>query len=766
MSQNDSSTSNNDDNAAFLRQYAAEIARLLREQEESTATTHTPISTEESTMALYRALCFDEPLLDNVPNLTTAASALCRQLTSAESSRYAISNRLVNGIVYLCRQRSNITPKVPDPTTTTTDGATTTSTSTDANLNSTTAIALAKLAFCVLIQVPLECCQHVSSTNLPAMQRYLGSYKGVTTVLTPRTESEMNEHKDSVNNDKTDQMVNQLVESLTSEAVLTETNGRGIETASLEEEVWAAESDPSDYDYGEGDAMDSLPQQSQIVNDDDDYSLLDPMILSQADPHLTLDDARDAIGSLLQQANYMILAPIFQLSKKQVEDIISQLTQLLLLLLQPPQSILLSSHKDENHESSSSSPMQDAMLAPLWILRDAALHHPTQEFFTKSFLEVLQTLLAVDQAYLSDLQQRETSKQHSTPPLCSASIVGLSALSSWCCSAGISTLLTSTAILDATNDLAHVMERAAQTGYRQNLQHSITPIIEVLTGITFRNRTSTGSLLGTMVPQTLLNSGLLRQLLVLSLETDAAAATTPPYYLDHALWGLCVVYPSVIGKYVSRYPGFPKVVRRYHRPDASTGTSRDCVHSILWNCFAILHCQDVSQAEAPRVVWKTKAPAAVVANGASAPVLPLTRDECREVCQKSWVHLCGLIQSSLDTTSSESSPKQALEAVQDWERLLILVGIPSVVSTFQTLIDEHDTQLQAIRACLSQSANENNDSIEHDRNKDEKLDDEDGDDRKKSSMSTHQLAVATARKTLKQYTLFFQGNARSSSKTD
>jgi hypothetical protein len=108
-----------------------------------------------------------------------------------------------------------------------------------------------------------------------------------------------------------------------------------------------------------------------------------------------------------------------------------------------------------------------------------------------------------------------------------------------------------------------------------------------------------------------------------------------------------------------------------------------------------------------------------------------------------------------------------LEVVRDWERLLKLAGVPSVVATFQSLVSDHDIQLQSIRSCIGQASVESNDSVaEHDRNKDEKLDDEDAEDRKKSSMSSQQLAVATARKTLKQYTLFFQGNAKSSSKTD
>jgi hypothetical protein len=358
------------------------------------------------------------------------------------------------------------------------------------------------------------------------------------------------------------------------------------------------------------------------------------------------------------------------------------------------------------------------------------------------YLEAVQTLLAVDQAYQSDTQQSH--------PLCSASIVGLSALSSWCCSAQIPVSATISAILDAMNDLTHVIERAAESGYREHLQHSISPVLEILTGITFENRKIGGATGGAMVPKTLLNSGLLRQLLILSLD-NRGDDEGPPYYLDHALWGLCVTYPTVVGKYVARYPGFSSIVRRY---SPSKQSSRDCVQSILWNSFAFSHDMDGS---VPQIVWKSKG-----VNGVTLP-LPLSKDECREVSQKSWTHLCRLVQESLVDPNPSTSTKQSLDIVQDWEHLLKFVGVPSIAPTFQTLIADYDIQLSAILGGLATATGGTNASDT--RNTNEKLDG-DEEDRKKSSMTHQELIVATTRKALKQYTLFFQGSARSSSKTD
>lgn len=726
------------DDKAFIRQYAAEIAKSLREQEEGGPAGQPSLSVEESTQALYRALCFDEPLLDDIPHLATAASSLCRQLANP-LSQLALSNRLVNGIIYLCRQRSS-------SSTTKTTTSTTTLTANDTEGSPTISVTLAKLAFCILVQVPLECCQCLMNEDISCLQKLLGSFHG--NLYT-------DEHAAGVKADNsesldTDQKVDQLARGLSSGVSLHEdADAAGSSSTSQApekqtatgpmEEVWAAESDPSDFDYGEGDGETSsyfapLPNATEFVD------LLDPMVLSKPKGSLSLEEACTSIASLLQQANFSILAPIFQLSQKQVEMFISQLTQLQLLILQPPKSVLC----PDGEEPSSS--LQNSILTPLWVLRDAALHYSSQinAPYTESYLEIIQTLLAVDQAYQSDASNAN--------PLCSASIVGLSALSSWCCTAQISLPLTINATLDAMNDLAHVMERAMEGGYRDNLQYSISPIIELLTGISFQECKVGEAISGSnMVSQTLLNSGLLRQLLMIS--TDSAfKAPESPYYLDHALWGLCVTYPAVVGKYVARYPGFPSIVRRYL---PSKQTSRDCVQSILWNSFAFTQCNDDST---PQIVWKTKS-----INGATAPKA-LTKEECQEVCQKSWAFLCEMVRGSMGKGDGSLSAKQSLDIVLDWGRLLKMIAILSVAPVFQSLMTDFDVQLSAIQGDLT-LAKDASKTTRDSRNTCEKMEDED-EERKKASMTQQELILATARKTLKEYTLFFQGNTRGSSKTD
>lgn len=211
-------------------------------------------------------------------------------------------------------------------------------------------IAMAKLAFCILIDIPLECCRN----NLPSegawknIRSFLGSYKGAaisnanaaaaaaansnpdsiaagdasahldskgtpaTTTATTTTAMDLSEEK--IDPDATN---NKIGDSSSKE----EDNDGVPQDKQYDQEVWAAESDPSDYDYGEGDAdvdadadavlgvdnwqQQQLQQQQQQQQRDGDW--LDPMVLSKPDPNLTLQQTRDAIGSLLQLANYTLL---------------------------------------------------------------------------------------------------------------------------------------------------------------------------------------------------------------------------------------------------------------------------------------------------------------------------------------------------------------------------------------------------------------------------------------------------------------------------
>eukprot|EP00980_Cylindrotheca_fusiformis_P007348 scaffold1525_cov142-Cylindrotheca_fusiformis.AAC.148 len=707
---------NGDDVArAFFRQHAAEIAEALREQDEMPKKG----SMEALIPGLYRSLCFDEPMIESdVGHISTIVSGLNRQLLSP-SSPYALSDRLVNGILYLSKRKDSSDKNKTAPT--------------------QESIAMTKLAFCVTVQLPLQVCQ--SFENLSAVKKLLGSYKGI--LEDDRgsvSKADAKTKNDSTTDDRVDMISDSLNGTALSENKVRSTMPKDGEDDSSLKEVWAAESDPSDYDYGEGGH--ELPQQSGFEFQEEDW--LDPRRLSRPDASLSQDQARLAVGSLLKQANYNVLEPLFSLSNKEVEKYVSELSQLILILLQPNSPL-------GNGDTDMALTLQTAILSPLWILRDAAIHEYSgtqrRPRLSSSYLDVLQTLLAMDQAHVRDLGGSKDVE------LCTASIVGLSALSSWCGMPEISIHFTTTCVLDAMNDVSYVVERATEK-YQANLLHSLIPIMELLSGITYQ-QSQTGRIgKSTSIAQTVMSSGFLRQLLALGLEEKIETAR----HFHHALWGLAVSHPTIVGKYVARYPGIEQLVRNHSiTPESST---QDCVSSILWNCFGYTHAEVAGQSQAPRVVWKTS-------SAKHAPsTTPLSRDECSEVCQKSWARLCQIVSNSILESSKE--PEKALSALDDWERLLSFVAVPSMVSTFVELLDSLNLEQVAKALHTSQqhlSADEvDTETATADARLDDKMDDPD--DKPKSSKSNHQIILSNTRKLIKQYTLFFQGNVGGSSKTD
>lgn len=741
----------------FLRKFAVQIATVLREKEDSSAEQRrqNQPSIDESVEDLYRALVFDEPLIDHIQNLPVVSSALSRQLSTSTSS-YAISNRLVNGIIYLCNQYTTSVQQKGKASASGNDEKTTDSNSGN-NLtrderpsHSTIQVAMAKLAFCVLVDLPLECCRNNSSSevNLKKIRRLLGSYKGSTSFSTTRNEYTddvaMTKNKD-IDGDKGDE---EKVDTANRDAHPSDDTQRQNET----EEVWAAESDPSDYDYGEGD--DALQQEQQQEYEVDDW--LDPKVLSKPDLDMTLQQARDAIGSLLQLASYTLLEPVFSLANKESSQYVSRLTQLILVLLQP---------RKENNKSVSPSSEEDLLLlgssmdhvimSPLWILRDAAIYHSTvrkssTSNYEQSYLQVLQTLLAMDQAYLQDVGKLSTTTNKEID-LCVSSIVGLSSLSAWCTTQRKLTQVTIDAIIDSMNDLEHIIERGQQM-YKRNLPNTLIPILEALSGIHYdrvdNNNVATAPYYkGSTIPQTLLNSGLLRQILSL-IATENDENNDGFLGFHHALWGLCIAYPKIVGKYVFRYPGSSHIIRSYAM-QLDSSAPQNCVQCILWNIYGWHQCKE-SSSSGLSLLRKPGSSSTVASR-------KLTQDECREVCQKAWSRLCHLVKQALDD-SNVIDDATAERVIDEWGRLLIITSDTHITEYFKTLVDS--SLLGEISAVISKSLTQNKEQIES-LNADEEAKDE-----KDDKPSRKQKITLQAHKLLKKYNLFFQGTVSGSSKTD
>ena len=790
---------NGDYDEAFLRRFAAQIGTALREREDDKDKQSSNIpSIEESVEDLYRSLVFDEPSIDHISNLPVVASALARQLLSSSSttSSYALSNRLLNGVIYLCNQ--NTKPLVAKSE----NENESNNHNNDTVVHSTIKTAMAKLAFSILIDIPLECCRDEnpsSERNMNKIRNILGSYKGSSMQdkknhlknikSSTSTIDDDSSHSNNIHNEDkkrsmsnfmkyNDDNVNSSSSSDNKEDDNNNNAGEEIQQQkqqSIVEEVWATESDPSDYDFGDDTPADVITSAgADTIQEENDW--LNPKMLSRPDLSLTLQQTRDSIGTLLQLASYTLLEPIFYLPQKDTSRYASQLTQLVLTLLKPrrkdrstssslPESSLLDSSVDY------------AILYPLWILRDAAAYHTNSTSKTirqscttnygQIYLEILQTLLAIDQAYLQDVGSSATSIKATSDPdldLCVASIVGLSALSAWCSMQKKFTQSTVDAIVDSMNDLSHVVERAEQT-YKKNLPNTLIPILEILSGIYYdhvdSNISSTSS-----VPQTLLNSGFLRQILAL-LTLDGEASTRDLLGFHHALWGLCQSFPKIVGKYVFRYPGSSQIIRSY-ATNLGSSSPQNCVQSILWNIYGWYQCKQSSLASGGMNTVLKKIGSSTSDGKKLLNTSRLTEDECSEVCSKAWSQLCKLVIQALEASSTIGSDDAGAEKViQEWGRLLVLSRISSIATHFKSLIDPSllDDISIVISSQSKQMIIDKTDELES-REDGKTNDDKNDDDKERRKPSRRQRIISQAHKVLKEYKLFFLGTVVGTSKTD
>ena len=122
------------------------------------------------------------------------------------------------------------------------------------------------------------------------------------------------------------------------------------------------------------------------------------------------------------------------------------------------------------------------------------------------------------------------------------------------------------------------------------------------------------------------------------------------------------------------------------------------------------------------------------------------------------------METSISDFSRRTGPEKILGALHDFERLLILMSVPCIASSFVQLLDS--SHLQDITKALSLLSNESDEEAEIVKESEMNDDAEDPDDKLKDSKGNHQQVVSMTRKLMKQYTLFFQGNTGGSSKTD
>jgi hypothetical protein len=643
----------------FRRDFAAALGKALREAEDAAAATGggPKKSQQELAQETYRLLCFDHP----IGFTASGCRALSRALTSLErnnrqqsheSSYYALSDRLVEGIRQVSYRRATaasqpvVTENPPDIGTTATsttndvDGTTRIEKTDHENLASAASLsgnninhvdeedstfsssAFAALAWDVYGRVPLLCCL---SSQLDEASSFLGSYRGSSSgavdvpaaAAVPAAAEAPLENPPPPPPIQNDHLQDAALPAPHHQPeVVMNGNGHaprndGNNDNDDASEVWASESDPSDY------AFESDWNPEQNVRELDAWATqlehgTDPLVLSKVPEQDTQSWTlvAQAVTDLIHELNFTKISGLSKDDWKMLK-VSDHLTQLIVLLLLGPtqeettMSTTLPSGRNSQYPLLNEKDVyhwQQLALQPLHVFRDAVLSQHDGDankgdFILKDYLQLLQTLLQVEYNTRGSSSSSSSNNDIGRPPTCASSSlpqftntvvpatwIGLSALSTMCshCLDDLSSNnnVTSrrrigvlrTVVLEASDDLCHILEQSAagnSEAMRDAIPWSYLSLFQIFSTTTTSNHNNGVATNNAALPlptlsnaqiQILLNSGLFRQWLLLwsklnGEEQAEKSASAVHGAVLQSIFDLCCVSPTLLGKYSWRFPG-------------------------------------------------------------------------------------------------------------------------------------------------------------------------------------------------------------------
>jgi hypothetical protein len=639
--------------SSFHRDYARALAEALREAEESPPSR----STEELLQETYQQLCHDCPIHLS----STALLQLSRVLEQGQdndndnNNKYILSNRFVNGLLQSLDRIERATTTLEGDTKRS-DGAnncTTTNTTQDEeeapsqsqsqhepfvsvpNHDTNTDSALAVLAWTVFGSIPLKILQ---AKTLEEAAKLLGSFRGDVVVIFDVEQDRAATQQDEQANIET---ADQATES--------PLNHIPNDQEEEDDEVWATESDPSDYEF----ESDRFQQQLEV---DAWAAALDEPSFERVD---SWSAVAQAVVNLLSLCTYTKLSSLSmqQWKRLQVSEHLTQLA--LLLLLQDSQSASSLFESLPSHYW-----QQTLALYPIHFFRDATLQH-TRDLLD-DYLQFLSTLLQAPSSSSSSTIVGGTSP---------CTLLGLSLWSAVCShvlqlppsdkniAKYIQQLRQS--ILEQSDDLTMILEQQQQqvqdetdetTATRNAIMWTFVPIWNVLSGIVSNSRAKSAFVLLTQKQaQVLLNSGMLRQWLVLWSQLSTAANNNNnnnnhPELLavQQTLFDLSCASPKLLGKYTWRFANLAGTVCQLpEEEDDELVSTQALVDATLWNLIAQdIMLEDETMVQ-PTIVWKSKTTTA-----ASSSLPPPTRVSCQATAHKGLHLLC----------------ERVVETLSDWKR--------------------------------------------------------------------------------------------------
>jgi hypothetical protein len=713
---------NTDESSSF----AAALAAALQENELKTPT---PAELIHET---YIKLCHDDPYDLNA----NGCELLAQELLKSETS-YALSSRLVQGLDQVLRRPADTE-------------------------NSQTKFerAVSYLAWTVHIRIPWTCLNLICSPSsksaderLQTAKRYMGSYRGnrqlsssVDDNLLQTMTQDLHIAEDPANSTHETQQDN--LQDVT-EAAQQYTN-----SLEEEEELWAAESDPDDFEFESGY---NYQEELQGLQEWAAQAVIDPQSLSLASDDSTWSDIAVGIVSLLTPVRYSshLAALSNQDWKASWESCWVPL--ILSLLVLPDQNLdcpLWSMNANHRNE------FQLLGFHVMQIIRDAVSHRP--DVFLTPYIELLQNLLQVQTA------QSEPAKR-----VLPAAWVGLGSLSALCDSAlAVGTNQASmlpivqNGIIESCEQLTLLLERSQGDAETYcSVQWSYLSLMRALAIDPVSNIPAMGSAHG----QLLLQSGLFRQWLLhwMSQKSKDDAEVVHVHRLMHqTLWDLCAASPNLLGKYAWRFPNVAATVTKE--------TMEIGVNTLLWNLLGIL----LSKSDAPILKLRNS----VIAE-------PPSTADCQTNAWLAFQSLCRSMEAILlrwrkkveggesKSESSREEMKKDIHMVKEFETFVGVIAKSQLAC--QLLLEEMVPMvdgkhpLAILKSCLqplkealqdwpSQNAGSVCDKGPNDDNSD---DEKDGSIRKRK----HALPIQEVRNCIKTLSTIFLSHGegtRSSSKSD
>ena len=621
---------------AFVCDYSKAIAEALHEKDEKPPQLKPK---EERLEDAYRALCYDEPRVDSDASCFLLAQSL------ASKHGWALSERLVEGI----RQGTSkyqVTKKGDAGHPSDAGIAEEEEELTFQNTASATPAGFASCAVAAFLQVPLNCCLASTKTEV---ETWLGSYRG------PDKLADIEKRMKMLQIDNVDEALDK-----SNRAHLNEDPTKNIEPWERQEqdeddEVWADESDPSDFVY-ESDAIDWTAWEDPSF---DPKQLSQPMTGSW-------DDLRRAVGNLLQELSFAKFAALskVQMKKLQVSDLLTQLT--LTLLVQRGSCPLM---EDDG--------MRTYGTLPLHVFQDGILSGKTD--LLPDYLALVQSLIAVDAA-----------ATNLTPGIAPATTVGLVSLSKFTSHAKSlkETRKIRKCVLECLEDIGSVIEKSKYSDHR--ITWALLPLLDIIS-----NRTMDGSILDPSFhdrltnadAQCLLNSGFFRELILLYCKSqdDSPANTLARKSLLQSIQLLCLESMTLLGKYAWRVPELSKAI---HSDDFRVLHNFD---SLIWYIMGI---QLASAGSTLRMK--------------NAQVV--TVDSCRKGYQKGWYCLKSQVVTAIDKIRELRERKEEAketvwrESILDLQRFTNLLQSSSTLGSIwkmETNKEDLDAWLLPLRSALS-----------------------------------------------------------------